>query len=705
MDLSSESSDVSSPEYLGDSCSDEEYRPQQTLCRSGTSRRKISKRSRGLTRSKSLRGQRHSSTIILEWLDQNYVVVADSCLPRCVVYAHYQDFCKTNSIETLSAASFGKIVRVKFPDLSTRRLGTRGKSKYHYFGLAVKETSIYFKSNYKRKGITRFTNYSNRNESATTTRSGSALPPFPSVNDIKLAHSFPTENLQTFLLMYRAHCQRFLDSIIRGNYGEIQEFLVHFWKGMPSHMLPILNCQVTLDIITVCDSILYKAICESIVFASLQVISESCINELYGFTSNLIDWLFQSLCDFPPSLTITKVQAAECFGRSLRRQLHLTQLAKEARNALVTSDFIKSIYSDLRKVDFILLRNSARSICLKNTHGIGCALLDDFNVELQQLLIKQSNIEDYFQWLDSLLEREMNKIDNDSDSEKLDICNDFVMLWNLFVSHLDRQLCSIGAKSRDAFKTLLELLSEYGNYLVEFIQSQLMKDQYMKLLKTQNDDTVSPKNEFNIKPLGSTTAIASVKPSPALVYSTQPHFLSTEVTLDEKEYCSLHEATITEDVNVTCGNIEPESQLHTKLEQGSESFYRTKLETFDLIPDTHSSINISSFPDGSIVNSPLLLTGTFDTEMGPLTHSEPYSNHFNHFLHFDFDSGIDFGSGDDFSSFDSSPSSLSSFPNHELLGTQLLSTSDFQFLDFMEENEQLLIDPFNNSLTDVHMPF
>ena len=27
---------------------------------------------------------------------------------------------------------------------------------------------------------------------------------------------------------------------------------------MPSHMLPILNCQVTLDIITVCDSILYK---------------------------------------------------------------------------------------------------------------------------------------------------------------------------------------------------------------------------------------------------------------------------------------------------------------------------------------------------------------------------------------------------------------------------------------------------------------
>lgn len=32
----------------------------------------------------------------------------------------------------LNPASFGKLVRVVFPDIKTRRLGVRGESKYHY---------------------------------------------------------------------------------------------------------------------------------------------------------------------------------------------------------------------------------------------------------------------------------------------------------------------------------------------------------------------------------------------------------------------------------------------------------------------------------------------------------------------------------------------------------------------------------------------
>ena len=35
-----------------------------------------------------------------------------------------------------------------FPHLTTRRLGTRGQSRYHYYGLAIKRESIYFSSSY-----------------------------------------------------------------------------------------------------------------------------------------------------------------------------------------------------------------------------------------------------------------------------------------------------------------------------------------------------------------------------------------------------------------------------------------------------------------------------------------------------------------------------------------------------------------------------
>lgn len=42
-------------------------------------------------------------------LDENYETVKGACLPRSVLYTHYQDFCKRSNIEPSSAASFGKV--------------------------------------------------------------------------------------------------------------------------------------------------------------------------------------------------------------------------------------------------------------------------------------------------------------------------------------------------------------------------------------------------------------------------------------------------------------------------------------------------------------------------------------------------------------------------------------------------------------------
>lgn len=53
-------------------------------------------------------------------------------VPRGRVYAFYASRCATEKITVLNPASFGKLVRVLFPGLKTRRLGVRGESKYHY---------------------------------------------------------------------------------------------------------------------------------------------------------------------------------------------------------------------------------------------------------------------------------------------------------------------------------------------------------------------------------------------------------------------------------------------------------------------------------------------------------------------------------------------------------------------------------------------
>ena len=46
-----------------------------------------------------------------------------------------------------------QIIRQMFSNLTTRRLGTRGQSRYHYYGLAVKPDSIYYSPNYSSRKI------------------------------------------------------------------------------------------------------------------------------------------------------------------------------------------------------------------------------------------------------------------------------------------------------------------------------------------------------------------------------------------------------------------------------------------------------------------------------------------------------------------------------------------------------------------------
>lgn len=60
-------------------------------------------------------------------------------MPRGRVYANYASRCAAERITVLNPASFGKLVRVLFPGLKTRRLGVRGESKYHYVNFSLTE--------------------------------------------------------------------------------------------------------------------------------------------------------------------------------------------------------------------------------------------------------------------------------------------------------------------------------------------------------------------------------------------------------------------------------------------------------------------------------------------------------------------------------------------------------------------------------------
>lgn len=78
---------------------------------------------------------------VLQWLANIYEVHKGQATPKREVYADYLAFCRTNCIEPTNAPAFGKILRMVFPDITSRRLGRRGHTSHHYNHFRRKATA------------------------------------------------------------------------------------------------------------------------------------------------------------------------------------------------------------------------------------------------------------------------------------------------------------------------------------------------------------------------------------------------------------------------------------------------------------------------------------------------------------------------------------------------------------------------------------
>ncbi|KAM5440149.1 hypothetical protein McanMca71_002768 [Microsporum canis] len=70
------------------------------------------------------------------WLREN-CQRGNGSVRRDRVYCCYAEKCGNDRVSVLNPASFGKLVRIIFPNVQTRRLGVRGESKYHYVDLSL----------------------------------------------------------------------------------------------------------------------------------------------------------------------------------------------------------------------------------------------------------------------------------------------------------------------------------------------------------------------------------------------------------------------------------------------------------------------------------------------------------------------------------------------------------------------------------------
>ncbi|XP_015264545.1 PREDICTED: DNA-binding protein RFX6 [Gekko japonicus] len=478
-----------------------------------------------------MKDKKKQTQLTLQWLEENYIVCEGVCLPRCILYAHYLDFCRKEKLEPACAATFGKTIRQKFPLLTTRRLGTRGHSKYHYYGIGIKESSAYYHSVYSGKGLTRFSGSKLKNEGGFTrkyslsSKTGTLLPEFPSAQHLVLEGCISKDKVDTLIMMYKTHCQCVLDNAINGNFEEIQHFLLHFWQGMPDHLLPLLENPVIIDIFCVCDSILYKVLTDILIPATMQEMPESLLADIRNFAKNWEHWIVSSLENLPEDLTTKKLPIARRFVSSLKRQTSFLHLAQIARPALFDQHVVNAMVADIEKVDLHSIGSQALLTVSgsMDPDGEGYSEYDSITVfqELKDLLKKNATVESFIEWLDTVVEQRVIKASKQNGRSLKKRAQDFLLKWSFFGARVMHNLTLNNASSFGSFHLIRMLLDEYILLAMETQfnndkeqELQNLLDKYMKNLDASKAAfTASPSSCFlaNRNKTGTISSDASVK--------------------------------------------------------------------------------------------------------------------------------------------------------------------------------------------------
>ncbi|KAK7161180.1 hypothetical protein R3I94_003997 [Phoxinus phoxinus] len=460
-----------------------------------------------------------ASPATVQWLMDNYETAEGVSLPRCTLYCHYLLHCQQTKLEPVNAASFGKLIRSVFMGLRTRRLGTRGNSKYHYYGLRIKSNSPLhrlvedqqhlamrqqpysqkqrIKPVQKMEGLTNGMGLGVGHQQGAGLSDISAqvhqyqqfldasrsLPEFPVIEDEgkSLPDGLLPQHIHTYQLIYREHCEAILDVMVNLQFPLVETLWKSFWrfsegqtsdtdtldlhdeseKRLPKSVLVLLcKYEPVLYWTRECDNLLYQSLVEILIPDVLRPIPSALTQAIRNFAKNLENWLTNAMISIPEEMVRIKVVCAGAFAQTLRRYTSLNHLAQAARAVLQNTAQITQMLSDLNRVDFTNVQEQASWVC-GCEDGMVQRLEQDFKITLQQ----QNSLEQWAAWLDGVVSQVLKPY---TDSQTLPkAAKLFLLKWSFYSSMVIRDLTLRSAASFGSFHLIRLLYDEYMYYLIE----------------------------------------------------------------------------------------------------------------------------------------------------------------------------------------------------------------------------------------------
>ncbi|RUS79241.1 hypothetical protein EGW08_012971 [Elysia chlorotica] len=451
----------------------------------------------------------------VQWLIDNYETAEGVSLPRSTLYFHYLRHCQEQCLDPMNPASFGKLIRSVFLGLRTRRLGTRGNSKYHYYGIRIRANSslnqftddqtmaLRQQPMYTSKKLT---TQKQEGVEGDTGQAGSqggggqvdsahaqqqqqhtqflgdashALPSFGNVDVsvIPLPDGVTVEEIRTFEKMYREHAEAVVDVVVNLHFNLIENLWQSFWrnptpesqldsfekmeKRMSKEKLFMLcRYEPLMNWVRKSDYAFYQALVEVLIPDVLRPIPSSLTQAIRNFAKSLEGWLKNAMQNVPEEMFRTKLGAVCAFAQTLRRYTSLNHLAQAARAVLQNTSQINQMLTDLNRVDFTNVQEQASWVCQCED-----SLVQQLEQDFKNTLKQGNSLEQWAQWLEGVVNQVLKPHEGNENFPKA--ARQFLLKWSFYSSMVIRDLTLRSAASFGSFHLIRLLYDEFMFYLVE----------------------------------------------------------------------------------------------------------------------------------------------------------------------------------------------------------------------------------------------
>ncbi|KNC78471.1 hypothetical protein SARC_09097 [Sphaeroforma arctica JP610] len=428
------------------------------------------------------------SVMVVKWLMDNYEMWDNHSIPRQSVYDKYEEYSKVHDLGPCNNATFGKLIRSIFPNLKTRRLGTRGNSKYHYYGIKEKDAS------------------SAPHQPRNGTHPASLYPVYHIRQQGPMTMA-TLEEAQEFVHQHTAHCMRVLERFASYSFEAVGHELSNFWSNLtPTILNAYLTHPEAKRVVAANDALVLQNTILTWFPSPLSMTRSQKLKSTRLFAKVAKNVLMDPIeCLCKTDVYAQRLVTAEYFSRMLLRLTSLTHLAQAALSLLYSGDQVAQMIADWKRIDVSGVLWQAKEYCVCSFQT-----LQDLRVGFESVLNQRGSLPMWTAWIETILATHIHKRVSshaqshthsqaqrhaqDTSSDHADATHAytrlpthahahthgdeaakeeqvsakvFLGLFGLVGSMLIRNLTVKSAKSFGSFHLLRLLLDEYLTYLVE----------------------------------------------------------------------------------------------------------------------------------------------------------------------------------------------------------------------------------------------